>query len=285
MIKEINEILELTYNNPILRRTTVPLLMSSPGMGKTTIVKQFAKSKGVNLVKITLSQRMPNEVISMMMPNSKTGKLEIFDSLEISMLKSGDILFFDEVFNGSLKQSLDAVLNFTEDRITPSGKIIDGIMIIAASNPQGLINLTPQIKERFIRYDLKFNSEEFQAYLKEKYGIPEIISINLCNLINKEKFEHDSWNYITPRSIEKALNQIGCDLQSPYDDMLLPFLNEKITLPEDKSFGKKGEEIEFLKILKFIIKAQNEIQNEEKPVKVKTTRKTKTQTESVLNQS
>jgi len=99
MIKEIKEILNKTYNNPILRRTTVPLLMSAPGMGKTTIVREFAKEKGVNMLKVTLSQRMPHEVISMMMPNQKTGKLEVYDSLEISSLKSGDILFFDEVFN------------------------------------------------------------------------------------------------------------------------------------------------------------------------------------------
>src|SRR3990167_1020847 len=99
MKKEILDILEKTYNNPILRQTTVPLFMSSPGTGKSTIIKQFAKDKGVKLVKITLSQRMPNEIISMMMPNSKTGKLEVYDSLEIASLSPGDILFFDEVFN------------------------------------------------------------------------------------------------------------------------------------------------------------------------------------------
>lgn len=260
MIKEIKEILNKTYNNPILRRTTVPLLMSAPGMGKTTIVREFAKEKGVNMLKVTLSQRMPHEVISMMMPNQKTGKLEVYDSLEISSLKSGDILFFDEVFNGTLKATLDSVLNFTEDRITPSGKHIEGIFIIAASNPQGLINLTPQIKERFIMYDLKFNTEEYQEYLKDKYGMPEVVSKNLSILIGKEKFESITWNYMTPRSLEKAINQIGCELQSPYDDVLLPFLKHEIVL--ENSYGdlnyKKGDKIEYLTVLKTIIKKRNE---------------------------
>lgn len=260
MIKEIKEILNKTYNNPILRRTTVPLLMSAPGMGKTTIVREFAKEKGVNMLKVTLSQRMPHEVISMMMPNQKTGKLEVYDSLEISSLKSGDILFFDEVFNGTLKATLDSVLNFTEDRITPSGKHIEGIFIIAASNPQGLINLTPQIKERFIMYDLKFNVEEYQEYLKDKYGMPEVVSKNLSILIGKEKFESITWNYMTPRSLEKAINQIGCELQSPYDDVLLPFLKHEIVL--ENSYGdlnyKKGDKIEYLTVLKTIIKKRNE---------------------------
>ena len=79
MRKEITDILEKTYNNLILRRTTVPLLLSNPGTGKSTIIKQFAESKGVKMVKITLSQRMPNEVVGMLMPDTKTGKMVAFN--------------------------------------------------------------------------------------------------------------------------------------------------------------------------------------------------------------
>ena len=268
MIKELKEILNKTYDNPVLRRTTVPLFMSNPGTGKTTILKEFAKERGVDILKITLSQRMPNEVISMLMPNQKTGKIEVYDSLEISALKPGSILFFDEVFNGVLKQTLDSMLNFTEDRITPSGKHVEDIMIIAASNPQGLINLTPQIKERFIRYDLKFNAEEYQTYMKDKYGMPEDISGHLCTLINKEKFEHVDWNYVTPRSLEKSINQIGCELKSPYDDVLMPFLKQELVSPMNiKAINiKKGGKVEYLEILKLLVKAANEPVKEKKTV-------------------
>lgn len=60
------DILEKTYSNPVLRKTTVPLFMGNPGMAKTTTIKEFAESKGVKLLKMTLSQRMPNEVVGMM---------------------------------------------------------------------------------------------------------------------------------------------------------------------------------------------------------------------------
>lgn len=259
MRKQMLEILEKTYNNPILRENTCPLFMTSPGVGKSSIIKEFAKNKKVKLAKITLSQRMPNEVISMLMPNTKTGKLEVFDSLEITSLNSGDILFFDEIFNGTLKATLDAVLNFTEDRVTPSGKKIEGVMIVAASNPQGLINITPQIKERFIRYDLQFDELEFQSYLKYKYGMPENISKHLCTLIKKEKFEHNEWNYKTPRSIEKAINQIAVGMESPYDAELLPFLKQTIKSPMGISLLniKKDEEVEYLELLKLIVQNNN----------------------------
>lgn len=69
--------LDTTYNNLILRRRTVPLFMSDPGIGKTTIIHEYLedlneKNKSVvgwipkKMKKITLSQRMPNEVVGMM---------------------------------------------------------------------------------------------------------------------------------------------------------------------------------------------------------------------------
>jgi hypothetical protein len=235
MENQMLDVLNKTYDNLNLRRKTVPLFMSNPGIGKTTIIKKFAETKGVKMVKITLSQRMPNEVVGMVMPDTATNKLLVYDSYEMANLIDGDILFFDEVFNGTLKQTLDAVLNLLEDRTLPSGKKLADVMIVAASNPQGLINLTPQIKERFIRYDLKFDSEEYQTLLKQKYGIPESISVNLCTLIYKEKFEPETWNYLTPRSIEKAIMQIGCDLNSPHNDVLIPFLSSEIVCPMDIS--------------------------------------------------
>jgi len=161
-MKEIMlNVLEKTYSNSVLRERTVPLFMSPPGFGKTTVVKEFAQSKGVKLLKMTLSQRMPNEVVGMMMPNVNTGKLEVFDSYELESLNDGDILFIDEVFNGTLKQTLDAMLNVLGQRRLGSGKMMADVMIVAASNPQGLINLTPQIKERFIKYELKFDKLEY----------------------------------------------------------------------------------------------------------------------------
>jgi len=253
------DVLNKTYDNPILRRKTVPLFMSNPGIGKTTIIKKFVEDKNVKIVKITLSQRMPNEVVGMVMPDVNTGKLVVYDSHELNSLNDGDVLFFDEVFNGTLKQTLDAVLNLLEDRMLPSGKRLADVMIVAASNPQGLINLTPQIKERFIRYDLKFNSTEFQKLLKNRYGMPESISNNLSLLITKEKFEQNEWDFVTPRSIEKAINQIGCDLESPYSDLLMPYLSKEIKAPMDilQLNIKKGEEVPYLSLLKLIIKDDN----------------------------
>lgn len=256
-------ILEKTYNNSFLRKKTVPLFISNPGLGKTTIIQDFAKNKNAQVTKIVLSQRMPNEVSGMVMPDLKTGEMAVFDSYELTKMKDGDILFLEETFNGTLRQTLDSVLNLLEDRTLPSGKKLADIMIVAASNPQGLINITPQIKERFIRYNLTFDAQGYKEYLKDNYGMPEIISRNLCLLISKEKFEPNDWNYITPRSVEKAINQIGCELQSAHDDLLLPILKQEIESPMDLTSLsiKKGDKVEFLTLFKEIIKYKNDNKN------------------------
>lgn len=260
MIEQLKNVLSVTYDNPILRRTTVPLFMSNPGLGKSTIIKEFAASRGVKMVKMTLSTRMPNEVTGMTMPDLVNDRLVLLDSHQLTALNDGDILFIDEVFNGTLKQTLDAFLNFLEDRMLLSGKKLADVLIVAASNPQGLINITPQIKQRFIRYDLKFNANEFEEYLKNKFGMPESISKNISIAINKEKFEQENWEYVTPRSMEKAINQIGCGLENPHDTLLMPFLTKEIEAPIDIAAlnVKKGENVEYLKLLKLFIQKNNQ---------------------------
>ena len=270
MIKEILDILEKTYNNDFLRKRTVPLFMSDPGLGKTSTIKRFAKEKEVKLLKLTLSQRMPNEVVGMMMPNIETGKLEVFDSYELTSLQNGDILFIDEVFNGTLKQTLDSFLNLLEDRTLPSGKQMADIMIVAASNPQGLINLTPQIKERFIKFDLKFNSKEFEDYLKKEYGMPHSVSSGLCTLIRKEKFEDNYWNFNSPRSMEKAINQTACGIESDYYGLVKPHLMIEIESPIDLEVLniKKGDTVPYFELLKLIIKQKNDTKNNQQKARV-----------------
>lgn len=287
MKQNMLDVLNKTYHNSILRETTVPLFMSDPGAGKSTVVKEFADSLGVTMLKTTLSQRMPNEVAGAVMPSAETKTWEVYDNAELLNLKDGDIWFIDEVFNGTMKQTLDALLNVLQDRCLPSGKKLAKIMIIAASNPQGLINLTPQIKQRFRRYNLKFNAEEYQTYLEEKYGMPFNISKHLCTLISKETFEDTKvFNYKTPRSIEQSLQEIGCGIESELADSLnsavLPFLKEKITLPANETEPEK--EIEYLEALQKIVKFQNQFPGIEIPTEApqeKKQRKPRTKKENV----
>lgn len=59
---KVKSVLEKVYNNEILRKTIVPLFIGDPGLGKTVIIQEFAKEKGVKLVELITSQMSPFEI-------------------------------------------------------------------------------------------------------------------------------------------------------------------------------------------------------------------------------
>lgn len=225
-MKNINEILEKVYSNKELRRSIVPLFIGNPGLGKTVLIEQFAKKKKVKLVELITSQMSPFEISGIAMPDKESKKMTYFNFDKLEDLKDGDILFFDELLNGN-PVVLNACLTILEQRRFISGKPLPDIMIVAAANPQGMTPLTPQIKERFVWYEVKYDSSMWKNYMIEKYSVTKGIASKLSGLIAGETFSSN--NFKTPRSIEKAVNMIIHDVPTPYKEDVLPILNELVT--------------------------------------------------------
>jgi replication-associated recombination protein RarA len=227
MIK-IKEVLEKVYNNDSLRRTIVPLFIGDPGLGKTVLIQEFAKEKGVKLVELITSQMSPFEISGIAMPDKDIKKMVYYNFDKLEDLKDGDILFFDELLNGN-PVVLNACLTILEQRKYISGQDLPNIMIIAAANPQGMAPLTPQIKERFVWYTVKYDSKMWKQYMVNKYKISRRIGNQLSDLIGDEEFTSN--NFYTPRSIDKAVNMIIYDVPTPYESTMKPILEEMIKNP------------------------------------------------------
>mgnify|MGYP003643688494 CR=1 FL=1 len=257
-MKQIKGILEGVYSNLELRRTIVPLFISNPGMGKTKIIENFAKEKNATLVEIITSQVSPFEVSGICIPSHSKERMVYYDFDRIDNLKSGDILFFDELLAGN-PVTLSACLTLIEQRRTISGKNLPDIMIVAAANPQNQLPLSPAVKERFIYYDVSFDKAMWIEYMMGKYQITATIGDKLANLIKNEKF--DSRNFYTPRSIDKAVNMLLNEVATPYKNEVLPILKEPITntLTEEVDLGGKvlapNEIISWIELIK--IKRKN----------------------------
>lgn len=226
MSNEITEILENVYNNKNLRRTIVPLFMSNPGQAKSTLVHEFAKSKGVNIVELITSQMSPFEISGICIPSHRKEKMVYYDFENLSNLKDGDILFFDELPNGN-PAVLNACLTLIESRRMISGEKLPDIMIVAAGNPQGMTPMTPQIKERFIWYDLKFDQKSWIEFMIKKYDITKKIGEKLANLVKNETYTGQNFN--SPRSLDKAVNMIINKVPTPYENIVKPILKEFVT--------------------------------------------------------
>lgn len=180
-------------------------------------------------MELITSQMSPFEISGIAFPDKDSKKMEYYDFDKLENLQDGDILFFDELLNGN-PVVLNACLTILEQRRFISGKPLPNIMIVAAANPQGMTPLTPQIKERFVWYDVKFDSSMWANYMFKKYGLVKPIASKLSSLINSETFTGNNFN--TPRSIDKAVNMIINGIPTYYDTQIKPILE---TLIENKT--------------------------------------------------
>mgnify|MGYP003649600183 CR=1 FL=1 len=253
-MKVIIDVLEKVYNNKQLRKSVVPLFIGNPGLGKTVLIDQFAKAQGVKLVELITSQMSPFEISGIAMPDKDLKKMIYYNFDKLENLKDGDVLFFDELLNGN-PVVLNACLTILEQRKLISGKPLPDILICAAANPQGMTPLTPQIKERFIWYDVKFDQSMWTKYMIDKYSISKVIGSKLSQLIKDETFTGN--NFFSPRSIDKAVNMIINDVPTPYSDTLKPILSELIKNPfeervqlEEERWLEPSEMISWLDLIK-----------------------------------
>jgi hypothetical protein len=253
-MKNIKRILEGTYSIPSLRRTIVPLFIGDPGLGKTVMIEEFAKEKGVKMIELITSQMSPFEISGIAMPDKESKKMTYFNFDKLESLKDGDILFFDELLNGN-PVVLNACLTILEQRRFISGRPLPDIMIVAAANPQGMVPITPQIKERFVWYKTEFDRDMWKNYMSNKYDMPSSVSYELSKLIKDESFTGE--NFFSPRSIDKAVNMLSHEIPTPYEDHIMPLLVKPIknTLDGDIDLGnnkalKPGESLPWIEILK-----------------------------------
>ena len=237
-MKQIKEVLEKIYNDKELRRTIVPLFMSKPGQGKSNIIEDFMREKGVWKPPFVLSQRMPFEISGMALVCKETDRMKYYDFDFILDLKDNDILFIDEI-TSSNPVTLNAFLTFLESRVLISGKPLANIMIVGAGNYEGMIPLTPQVKQRFLWYDCHFDKAMWIDYMTKKHGITQSIGEKLTSLIAKEDFT--GYNFYTPRSVDKAVSMLISNVPTPYEKIMKPILEELIT-NELESPIKLGEE-------------------------------------------
>lgn len=179
--------------------------MSSPGVGKTTMINDWAREHDRKVVEIVLSQRMPSEISGMPMPISGERKMDVFDYDALLSLEDGDILFLDEFTNGNI-QTLNACLTLIQDRTMLSGRKLPSIMVVAAGNPQGKCELLPQTKQRFMWVNVNWNADMWKKYITKKYGFqPDSKILSAIEDTYERTFDHKVYNYFTARTAENII--------------------------------------------------------------------------------
>lgn len=198
----------------ILFAGLVPYIKSSPGLGKSSIVKQVADSLNLQLIDVRLSQMDSSDLIGF--PFIQDGKTrfvppEIFpvEGDAIPAGKDGWLVFMDELSSAS--NSVQAAsYKFMLDRMVGQYKLHSNVAIVAAGNrdtDKAIVNrMSTAMQSRLIHLNLVVEPKEWIDWANENRVDPRITSFvgYRPGLLHSFDPSHKNDTYPCPRTWDFA---------------------------------------------------------------------------------
>ena len=176
------------------------LIIGPKGTGKTSLVRDFAKNKSVNLQSVNFSLRTRESHLI----GTKTltdGTVSFDEGILVKSMKKGDMLYLDEINSAEadVLLRLDEALDDRRQIVLKesTGEVIkakENWYVIATINPlthSGTKELPPQILSRFpVRIRLEYPPENIELEIIKKYVSGEheseiIQAIKLANILRQ----------------------------------------------------------------------------------------------------
>lgn len=195
---EFEKMCQLLDMSWYLRDQIVPCLVGPPGIGKTAAVMQHAAEHDSKVVKIVASRCVPSETVGMTMPDNENHSMTIYNSMQLSSLRDGDILFLDELLEAD-QFVLSTMLTLIESREMADGTPLPDIQIIAATNDTiSPDQLKGNIRQRFMFERFEVDREQTWKYIYQRTGI--VLPTEALDVLQNDGKDY---NFMTPRSLTK----------------------------------------------------------------------------------
>lgn len=156
--------------------TKTPLLLASPGSGKTAFVNYLANTLDVDIRTVNLSTFEEIDMNGMPYIDPDTHKIKVTKPAFIEGLKDGDVLFFDEV-NLASSGVRNALQTFILSKLLPDGTPAPRVRIIAAMNVgedlESVADFSPAMKDRWAYIPFNFPIDEWHTLYKDNFGKPQ----------------------------------------------------------------------------------------------------------------
>jgi len=210
----------------------VPYITSSPGLGKSSLIKAVANEFNLQLIDIRLSMFEPSEINGL--PNfTNTGEayfapfnLFPLETTPLPKDKSGWLILCDELSSAS-KQTIAAAYKLILDKQVGNYNLHPNTAIVCAGNrmqDRALVNtLSTAMQSRLVHLELEVNFTEWLEIIGIPHKYDNRILAYLAQYpskLNSFKPDHQDKTYACPRSWE-FLNKLIKDTEITKDDIPL----------------------------------------------------------------
>lgn len=198
----------------------VPMVTSSPGLGKSSIYSQIAKDFSLDLIDLRLSQCAPEDLMGLPMrkDNGKAAfvPFEMFPTASTPMPKgkNGWLLNLDE-FNSAAKSVQAAAYKIVLDRMVGQEKLHENVFIVCAGNlatDRAIVNqMSTAMQSRLVHLEMIADHRDFVEYAIGA-GIDHRILGFLefqPSKLHSFKPDHDDKTFACPRTWEFASRLIN----------------------------------------------------------------------------
>lgn len=235
----------------------VPFIQSSPGLGKSSIVKQIANEYGLKLIDLRLSSLEPTDLVGL--PWIQNGQAQFnpysFFPLEDTPIPEGYegfLLFLDE-FNSASRSVQAAAYRVVLDREIGMHKLHPKCFVVAAGNKMTDNAITTQLStamsSRVVHLNMDVNFEDWRDNFALPQKIDERIIAYLSMYPNHLMVfdpERDDQTFPCPRTWEFASKIIQAN-GGEINDSLIPLLGGVITDEQASAL------VQFCKVYKDLI--------------------------------
>lgn len=214
-----------------------------PGIGKSSVIRQIAKSKSRNLIDLRLSLLEPPDLRGF--PFINEGQMQFATPSFFPTDPDDDsIIFLDEV-NLADPSVLAAAYQLVLERGIGEYKLPPNVAIVAAGNREtdgcNVQTMSPALSNRFVHIDFEANFQDWREHANATKLDPSVVSFINFRPSLLHDFDQDKRAFPTPRSWEFVSTVINST-----DD---PFIQSSL-IAGAVGDGASAEFVSFLKIVK-----------------------------------
>ena len=224
----------------------VPFIQSSPGLGKSSIVKEIAEEYGLKLIDCRLSSMEPTDLVGLPWIQEGKATFNPFDVFPIEKTPipegySGWLLFLDE-FNSASRATQAAAYRIVLDREVGQHKLHSHCFVVAAGNrmeDNAIVNrLSTAMLSRVVHLNMVVNFDDWRDNFAFPKGIDERIIAYLSmypeRLLSFDPDKEDT-TFASPRTWEFASRLIKANHGVVNND-IIPLLSGAVTMSQATAF-------------------------------------------------